>query len=375
MPASFEITSSSRTYGITVGQGGIDDFMSAREGALVLCDDIFAERLRAPGRTVISVQAAEEGKTLDAAGRIVETMRERGVARSDRMVVVGGGVVQDLACFAASIYMRGISWDYCPTTLLGMVDSCVGGKSSLNVGQFKNIAGTYHPPEHILIDVDFARTLGHDQFAGGLCEAAKICFARGPDAFASYLATGAGRDMQAEELAEVVALSLLSKKWFIEVDEFDRAERLTLNFGHTFGHALEAATGFAVNHGLAVGIGVMCALSFATRETGFDGPQTRALYRHMRDLVGSALDPPALSGLDPDRFERAFLSDKKHTHEALRLILPVRRGKLPLAVVGLPRSQDTLVAAMQSLADVMREFLPGRRAAPLPEAEPTRKRA
>lgn len=353
MPDSFEVRSAAHSYGVTVADGVVDAFLAARPDAFVVCDTIFEERLAAPGRRVIGLEAVETGKTLEVAGRLIEALREGGCSRADRLVAVGGGIVQDVACFAASIYMRGIPWDYCPTTLLGMVDSCIGGKSSINVGRFKNIAGTFHPPASILVDVDFVSTLPPDQYTGGLCEAAKICFARGPDAFSAYLDREPGLGMGADALAETVSLSLRSKQWFIEIDEFDRNERLTLNFGHTFGHALEAATGFSINHGLGVGIGVLCALDFADRETGIRTDRTEALDAHMRGLVRGSLSPDLLGRLDRPGFARAFLSDKKHDRDTLRLVLPVEGGPLPLARVPFPKGADTMAKVERSLTRVV----------------------
>ena len=137
--------------------------------------------------------------------------------------------------------MRGIAWSYMPTTVLAMVDSCVGGKSSINVGPYKNLVGTFHPPKQIDIDPLLATTLASEQIAAGLIEAAKICFCRGPASFAEYLGQEPGVGMGTQALEHVILTSLLAKKHFIEIDEFDKKERLLLNFGHTFGHAIEGA--------------------------------------------------------------------------------------------------------------------------------------
>jgi 3-dehydroquinate synthase len=357
MPSAFSIRAASHTYDIRLERDGIGPFLAARHDALLLCDERFAPHWEAACRTVIALAASEAEKTLEVCGRVIARMREHGFTRGDRLVAIGGGIVQDVACFVASVYMRGVAWDYCPTTLLGMADSCIGGKSSINVGSFKNIAGTFHPPQTILIDPAFATSLPREQIAGGLCEAAKICFARGPESFAAYCACDPRPEMDIDALAEVVRLSLQAKQWFIEVDEFDGNERLTLNFGHSFGHALEAATGFRLNHGLAVGVGVRSALAFARDEAGVSTAATQRLDAHLRDLL--AREPvvaDTLATVDRQAFEQAFLADKKHDRDTVRLILPVTGGVLPLARVPFPRGEATMAKVWHALASVMRSL-------------------
>ena len=121
----------------------------------------------------IFIEATEMEKSLDRAPALIERMRAGGVNRRTLLVAVGGGVIQDISAFVASVYMRGLTWSYVPTTVLAMVDSCIGGKSSINVGPYKNLVGTFHPPQQIHIDPALAETLPRDQFASGLIEAAK----------------------------------------------------------------------------------------------------------------------------------------------------------------------------------------------------------
>ena len=347
MSASFDVKADARTYKVEVAPGSAMAFLRglSRE-SVVICDAIFVDRFKDLACPVLSLPALETHKTLGEAARLVEAARAVGLTRKGRIVAVGGGIVQDVACFVASIFMRGIAWSYLPTTILGMVDSCIGGKSSINVGTYKNLAGTIHPPDFVLVDPDFAETLLLEHRAGGLCEAAKIAFARSPDAFARYLALRAEPSMTGPALADVVALSLQAKRWFIEIDEFDQKERLTLNFGHTFGHAIESASDFAINHGAAVGLGMLCALEFAgSRGLVQPDGSLQRLRLHTLDLLQAV---PGLrdhfSRLDMPGFETALLSDKKHTPDRLTLVLPVTAadGDLPLGLCRFPRDAGVL---------------------------------
>jgi len=207
--------------------------LRARAGAVILIDDYLTSVLPEGEGKVIYVTAVEGSKSLEQAAPIVAKLRELGAHRRTHLLAIGGGIIQDVATFVASIYMRGIPWSYLPTTLLGMVDSCVGGKSSINVYGYKNLVGNFYPPTEVIIDLDFLRTLNAEQIVGGLCEAAKICYARSAEEFAAYLADEPAVNMAPAQAERVVIRSLRGKQWFIEIDEFDQKERLLLNFGHT----------------------------------------------------------------------------------------------------------------------------------------------
>lgn len=340
MYASFEIHSSIKSYGVKIASGLMEEITGALGDATVLCDRFFSGRF--PGRQgVIDVEATEEAKSLDRMSEVIVRMREAGVTRQSRLVAVGGGVIQDVATFCSSIYMRGIAWQYAPTTLLGMVDSCIGGKSAINVGPYKNIVGNYYPPNQILIDPGLVATLGIEQRVAGLCEAAKICFARGAETFAEYLALNPEPDMSENDLARLIELSLRTKQWFIEVDEFDRKERLLLNFGHTYGHAIEGATHFGISHGVAVGIGILAAAQLADGQYGEaqSADHVRALVDHIRHLLGFIPGlADILASVETERYFERFVADKKHTPTTYTVVAIGEDGVL--GIRSLPRDEQ-----------------------------------
>ena len=334
---TFLIAASTGAYTVAVGDGLLRATLADARESVFLIDAFFAAPLVAAGLDPIVIAADEPAKSLDRMTAVIVAMRDRRVTRDTVLVAIGGGVVQDIAAFAASIYMRGIEWIYVPTTLLSMTDSCIGGKSSINVGRYKNIVGTFHPPRRVVIDPAVTVTLSAEQRVAGLCEAVKICLCRGPDAFHAYLALGPAADADTATLARVMALSLRSKQWFIEIDEFDQAERLVLNFGHTFGHALEAASEFRVSHGVAVGLGMLAALNLGVA-MGFDyaaAPHVGAFRAHVSALVRSVDGlAEALSGVEMPTLIDAFDGDKKHKRDAYAVILvgpagTVERRMLP----------------------------------------------
>ena len=253
--------------------------------------------------------------------------------------------------------MRGLTWVYAPTTLLGMADSCIGGKSSINVGPYKNLVGTFNPPQTVLIDTDFVTTLNTAQIVAGLAEAAKICFCRGAEAWETYRSLKPALSMDRDGFAKIVSASLASKKWFIEIDEFDKKERLLLNFGHTFGHAIEGASHFRVSHGVAVGVGMLCSLSLGKR-MGRDyaaTPRVGALRQHVRDLLGAIKErPEALQGVtSADLFDR-FTADKKHKTDAYRLVTVTADGNAEL--ISMPKNDTAKAQITASMEEVLTEL-------------------
>ena len=212
----FEIQSSSGRHPVRITRAPVGDVVAACEGSLILADSFFREQLEGLDGPIVFLDATEEAKEFQALGSLIEQCRKHGLARSGRIVALGGGVVQDIAGFVATVYMRGVNWTFLPTTLLAMVDSCIGGKSSINVGDFKNLVGSFYPPDEIIVPVTAVETLPPEHIAAGRCEAAKICFARGDECFDEYLALGE------KNVERMIELSLGAKKWFIEVDEFDQ---------------------------------------------------------------------------------------------------------------------------------------------------------
>ena len=337
MPESFEISASSGRYRVTVGSGFLLDALRSNADAIILIDDRLAGTLPPGERKVISVTAVEGNKSLEQAAPIVAKLRELGAHRRTHLLAIGGGIIQDIATFVASIYMRGIPWSYMPTTLLGMVDSCVGGKSSINVYGYKNLVGNFYPPTEIIIDLDFLRSLNAEQMIGGLCEAAKICYARSAEEFAAYLADAPAVNMTPAQAERIVIRSIRGKQWFIEIDEFDQKERLLLNFGHTFGHALEAGTEFRITHGVAVGVGMVVAEEYAKQQTLLVSAGAECIGRLTAHVESLLKELPQLAdelrNLDIALISEKFDNDKKHHVDQYRIVVPKGNGALELVSV------------------------------------------
>lgn len=346
MPASSDlrIQSSSGTYQVHIAPGSFARLLAERPDDVLIADAFFADALSARADLLLTVEAVESNKTLGQGEVLIGALRDLGVGRGDQIIAMGGGIVQDVSTLTASLYMRGLAWTYVPTTLLGMADSCIGGKSSINVGSYKNLAGNFHPPSAIVIDPAFIDTLSAEDRIGGLCEAMKITFCRGPEAFAGYLDLVRNVSDHAGAAA-LLAHVLGCKKWFIEIDEFDQKERRQLNFGHTFGHALEAATAFRVSHGAGVGIGVIAADHLSVALGGHGAPELRT--HALALLAGIPELGPRLQDVDEAQFRRAFLSDKKHGSDGIHVIVPAGGGATEERV--LPAGDETMDLAWRAL--------------------------
>ncbi len=341
MRESFEIASSSDRYQVVIGRDLVQEVLKQYPDAIYLVDDFFDDSLMLPEGRRISIHADEETKSLERMPEVIVKLRQMGANRSTHLVAIGGGVVQDIATFAASLYMRGVSWTYMPTTLLSMADSCIGGKSSINVAGLKNLVGNFYPPKEILIDVEFSKTLDPEQIVGGLFEAEKICYARDSAIYERYLSLNPAARMELDALQEVISLSLHTKQWFIEVDEFDQKERLLLNYGHTFGHAIEAGTSFAVSHGIAVGIGMLVAVRYAELQglvLSHALSRVQQFAEHVKSMLKS-IDLTEPDVVDLSVFMQKFEGDKKHKKDVYRMVCPTAHGALEL--IAAPKNAET----------------------------------
>lgn len=357
MSVSFKIEASTGDYSVDVQPGLFQRVLGEKPSDIVIADEWFSPVLAKASVPSIAIPAEETIKSLDAIPELIVKLRQMGANRQTRLVAIGGGIVQDVAAFIASVYMRGLEWIYVPTTVLAMADSCIGGKSSINVGPYKNLVGTFHPPASVAIDPALALTLTDEQRVSGLVEAAKICYCRGVEAFEEYLAQAPAASMEVEQLERIVVVSLLSKKWFIEIDEFDKGERLLLNFGHTFGHAIEGASHFRIAHGLGVAIGILCAIELGKLlGRSYSGaPQLQTLDAHLRDLLGGV---PSLSAevkaLSIDDILDRFQADKKHRTECYSVILVAESGAVEL--VRLPKDSPTRQRIETAITEALRKL-------------------
>lgn len=262
--------------------------------------------------------AGEEHKRLASVETIYSAFAKHGLTRSDFAVALGGGVTGDMAGFAAATWLRGIRFVQMPTTLLAMIDSSIGGKTGVDLPQGKNLIGAFHQPSRVVIDPDTLSTLPPHFFADGMGEAIKHgCIASRP-LFDFLRGTDARREPE-----RLIRENLLVKRAAVESDEFDNGARMKLNFGHTFGHALETLHGYrGLSHGEAVGIG-MVMMTRCGEKAGLTEPGTADEISALLRQYGL----PVWDGADPGALVQAAMADKKNRGGVIQLVMLRRIGE------------------------------------------------
>lgn len=276
---------------------------------------------------IVELEDGERFKTLESYARIVDTLMERRHNRSTTIVALGGGVVGDIAGFAAATYQRGVSCIQVPTTLLAQVDSSVGGKTAINHPLGKNMIGAFHQPRCVLADTGTLATLPEREYRAGLAEVLKYGVIWDEPFFGWLEAHATGLlNRDAEALAYAVRLSCQTKAQVVARDERESGLRAILNFGHTFAHAIETLTGYEqLLHGEAVAIGMVLAAECSVRHGVLPQPEAARILQTVRALGLPSAIPP---GLDPTAMLEAMGLDKKVVDGKLRLVLARRIGEV-----------------------------------------------
>ncbi len=274
--------------------------------------------------------AGEKSKRFSEVEKICRAAAENGLDRSSLILALGGGVTGDMAGFAASIFMRGIDFVQIPTTLLAMVDSSVGGKTGADLPEGKNLIGTFHQPKMVLMDVSFLRSLPRSELRCGYAELIKHAVLFDPKLFRTLLENA--EELLAlkcpELLTSLLARSCRLKASVVARDERESSLRALLNYGHSFGHALEKAADFTrYTHGEAVAIG-MCMAADLAQMLEKTSPETVSRQEALIRAFGL---PTAAEGLSADCVFQAMRGDKKNIGGITRLILPRRIGKAEIA--------------------------------------------
>lgn len=283
----------------------------------------------------------ERHKSFRSLERAVEFLRASKLERGDAVVALGGGVVGDLAGFAAAVYLRGIAFIQVPTTLLAQIDASVGGKTGINLSSGKNLAGAFHQPRMVLIDTDTLRTLPRREITAGWCEAVKqgavgsrklfnqtMDLLRRSGTHASSLQQAGG--LRSEEVCGIIAAHCRFKASIVAADEredlarVDHRSRRILNFGHTTAHALEAVTGYRrFRHGEAVGYGILVASELSKSL----GMLASGELESIREAVALCGPLPRADDMSPARLMKAMAGDKKSLAGSLKWVLLERIGR------------------------------------------------
>ena len=335
---SFRVETPQRCYSAVVERGVIGhaaQYIPARAGKLfvVSTEDVWrhqgetlARGLAGLAYEVLHLPGGEEHKRLAPLEQLAEEMVRRGGDRSSLVLAFGGGIVSDMAGFLAAIFMRGIPVLQVPTTLLAQVDASLGGKTGVNLVAGKNLIGSFHQPLAVVIDPALLDTLPEREYRAGLYEIVKAGIIREPDLF-RFLADRS-RDVlarQPQTVDRIIADAVRMKCEVVSADEREGDLRRILNFGHTFGHALEAETGYTrFLHGEAVAFGMRAAV-YLGQMTGHVSAEDTVEILDMLQIYGPI---PPLDGIPAANLLARLVHDKKTVQGKIHFVLPVRIGEV-----------------------------------------------
>jgi len=311
---SISVSLPGRAYTLSIGSGAMELLaetirgVSARASALVVSDEHVAPlymrkilpQLEAAQITAdaLVLPAGETTKSFEALYRIYEALAGRGMGRSDVLVALGGGVIGDLAAYAAATWQRGMKLIQCPTTLLAQIDSSIGGKAAVNTPWGKNLVGAFKQPDAVLADTEALRTLSDADFASGMAEVVKTACLKSRELF-DRIADCGGRQGIMPQIGDIIAECCDYKRGIVEFDELDLGGRMALNFGHTLAHALEPVGNWTRwTHGQAVAIGMVkiteCSERAQLTVKGTSGQIARVLALYGLGTKWPDVDPQAV---------------------------------------------------------------------------------
>ena len=319
-PLKFKFSTTSVEYYFDASFNQLDELVDKKKTIVLTDRNVFeSHQEKFIGWELIVIEPGEEHKIQSTVDEVIKLMIVMEADRSTTLVGVGGGVITDLAGYIASVFMRGISFGFVPTTLLGMVDASVGGKNGIDVGVYKNMVGVIRQPKFLFYDYSFLSTLPEKVWSDGFAEIIKHACIKDAVAFKQLEKEDIDSIRnQSNVLGALIQRNVLLKTQVVQNDEFEKGERKLLNFGHTLGHAIE--TQYALTHGQAVAIGMSYALKLSEQITGFqDSEKVRAVIKQYR--------LPIKGDFDVKKVLDILKMDKKRVDKNMNFILLEKIGK------------------------------------------------
>jgi 3-dehydroquinate synthase len=274
--------------------------------------------------TFIEIKAEEQNKTIETAHHIMLTLLNNGISKNDFIVVVGGGLTQDIGAFVANTLKRGIRWYFIPTTLLAMCDSCIGSKYGINMAGYKNQIGGFWPASKVLIDIEFLNTLNREDIVSGIGEIFKVHLISGVDDFKNIEENHRLMMKDGSVLKSFILRSLEIKKKIVEEDELDKDYRHILNYGHTFGHGIESYSNNIIPHGIGVTIGMEIANYISLKK----GYLAEDIFYKVSSILRQYIPYASLDFSDHEKMTATLMRDKKYDGKTLNAILSKGIGRV-----------------------------------------------
>ena len=305
----FTVKSSPRPYEVEIKndnniQQEIKIKLKENSKNLLLVDknvyDLYLKDLNIDSSRIFIAEATEEFKTINGILDVISFLEKNDFTKSETLIVVGGGIIEDVGAFVGAVFKRGINWIYYPTTLLSMCDSCIGGKTGINHNNTKNQLALFSAPRKVIINIEFLKTLSDFDIKSGMGEILKLLVTGGKELIKLYQGlVKNGQVQNFDDYIKLILASLSVKKAIIEDDEFEFCYRKSLNYGHTIGHAIEALSHYKIPHGQAVIIGMVIVNKLAEMNGLLNEDDYKLTQNLAKELLGkSVISEISLNGLD-----------------------------------------------------------------------------
>jgi 3-dehydroquinate synthase len=332
---TFRFSTSSVNYYFGSGMSQLKEVVDTKNSIILTDENVFAAHSKKfKNWNTIVLKPGEEFKVQDTVDSVIEQLIEMGADRQSTLIGVGGGVITDLTGYIASIYMRGISFGFIPTTLLALVDASIGGKNGIDVGVYKNMVGAIKQPSFILQDLQFLNTLPEQEWQNGFAEIIKHACIKDAAMFRNLESKDLAFYIKnKKEISSLIRRNVLIKTRVVMQDEFEKGDRKLLNFGHTLGHALENQ--YELSHGQAISIGMTYASDLSLKVNGFKSAERIPGVLQQYGL-------PAYAQFDKDKVINVLKMDKKKENNYINFILLEKIGKAVIEKISIDQLYSTL---------------------------------
>lgn len=332
---TFRFSTSSVNYYFGSGMSQLKEVVDTKNSIILTDENVFAAHSKKfKNWNTIVLKPGEEFKVQDTVESVIEQLIEMGADRQSTLIGVGGGVITDLTGYIASIYMRGISFGFIPTTLLALVDASIGGKNGIDVGVYKNMVGAIKQPSFILQDLQFLNTLPEQEWQNGFAEIIKHACIKDAAMFRNLESKDLAFYIKnKKEISSLIRRNVLIKTRVVMQDEFEKGDRKLLNFGHTLGHALENQ--YELSHGQAISIGMTYASDLSLKVNGFKSAERIPGVLQQYGL-------PAYAQFDKDKVINVLKMDKKKENNYINFILLEKIGKAVIEKISIDQLYSTL---------------------------------
>ena len=323
--SNFIVKSSPKNYELVIDKNEpvkyVMDLLEENNKNVLFIDknvfSLYFSNINLKDKNIYMFEALEKNKDIEHALELISYLENIGFTKSEKLIVVGGGIVEDIGAFVGATFKRGINWIFFPTTLLSMCDSCIGGKTGLNYKGVKNQVALFSSPYKVVLNTNFIKTLNYNEIRSGLGEISKLCITGGKYFFDLYNSIVInGKIDSFEDYLKLILSALYVKKAVIEEDEFEFNYRKSLNYGHTLGHAIEVMSQYKIPHGQAVAIGTIIANELARIYGYFDREKCDYIKKRLLNII----DKEDLNNLNIDRTLELIKKDKKVQGNELTLV-------------------------------------------------------